>query len=56
MRHALDGFTEAGGRVARFGANFLWQIRLEDEGRRQVCYKFRAPQEDPVRNTADRRC
>ncbi len=55
MRTALEAYTETGGRVARFGANFVWQIRLEDEGRRQLCYKFRAPQEDPVRDTADSR-
>ena len=51
MREALEGFTTRGGKVARFGANFLWQIRLEDEGRVQVCHKFRAPAEDPVRDT-----
>ena len=39
--------------VARFGANFLWQIRLEAEGRQQICYKFRAAAEDPVRNGKD---
>ncbi len=51
MRTALEAFTFQGGRVARFGGNFLWQIRLEEEGQRQVCYKFSAPQEDPVRGT-----
>jgi len=55
MRAALEGFAERGGRVARFGANFLWQVRLEDEGRKQVCHKFRAPAEDPVRGTAESR-
>jgi hypothetical protein len=54
MRHAIDGFVEAGGKLARFGANFLWQIRLEDEGRRQVCYKYWAAAEDPVRDTDQR--
>jgi hypothetical protein len=53
MRAALEAFTENGGRVARFGANFLWQIRLEEAGRRQICHKFRAAAEDPVRGTAD---
>jgi hypothetical protein len=52
MRKALEAFTEAGGNVARFGANFLWQIRLEDEGRRQVCHKFK-PAADSVHATAD---
>src|SRR5262249_36242089 len=42
MREAVDEFIERGGRVARLGANFLWQIRLEAEGRLQVCYKYRA--------------
>jgi hypothetical protein len=54
MRENLDGFVERGGRLARFGGNFLWQIRLESEGRRQVCYKYRARAEDPVRLTPDR--
>jgi hypothetical protein len=34
--------------VARFAGNFMWQTRLEDEGRRQVCYKSRAKTEDPM--------
>jgi len=55
MREALEAFTERGGKVARFGANFLWQIRLEDEGRLQVCHKFLAGAEDPVRNTLQSR-
>ena len=49
MRDALDAYLDAGGRVARFAGNFLWQIRLEDQGRRQLCYKYRARQEDPLR-------
>ncbi|WP_352649171.1 N,N-dimethylformamidase beta subunit family domain-containing protein [Mesorhizobium sp. M0408] len=48
MRDAVDAFVDQGGRVARFAANFMWQTRLEDEGRQQVCYKFRARAEDPV--------
>jgi hypothetical protein len=55
MRDALDGFVEAGGRVARFAANFHWQVRLEHEGRVQVCYKHAARREDPVRNDRARR-
>jgi len=48
MRDAVDAFVEGGGRVARFAGNFLWQIRLEDEGRSQVCHKYRARQDDPL--------
>lgn len=51
MRDAVDEYLESGGRVAHFAANFLWQIRLEDQGRTQVCYKYRARAEDPVRGS-----
>lgn len=52
MRDAVDYLVRRGGRVARFAANFMWQTRLEDEGRRQVCYKYRARAEDPVYDPA----
>ncbi|NOD93768.1 hypothetical protein GS636_13335 [Ruegeria sp. HKCCD4884] len=42
MRHAVDRFAEGGGRVARFAGNFLWQTRIEDQGRTQVSYKYTA--------------
>ncbi len=48
MRDAVDRFVEQGGRVARFAGNFMWQIRMEEGGRRQVCYKYRARAEDPL--------
>ena len=51
MRDALDAWLDGGGRLARFAGNFYWQTRLEDEGRRQVCYKYRAREEDPERHT-----
>lgn len=51
MRVAIEAYVEGGGHLARFGGNFLWQIRLEDEGRRQVCYKFDAITDDPLRST-----
>lgn len=51
MRDAVERYVERGGRLARFGANFLWQIRLADEGKRQVCYKFKAAHNDPVAGT-----
>jgi hypothetical protein len=53
MRDNLDQWLDSGGQVARFGGNFCWQIRLEDDGKKQVCYKYRARDEDPVRNTDD---
>ncbi|AMS45456.1 N,N-dimethylformamidase beta subunit family domain-containing protein [Aminobacter aminovorans] len=51
MRDAIDEFVDGGGRVARFAGNFTWQIRLENEGRDQVCFKSTAPDLDPLRDT-----
>jgi hypothetical protein len=51
MRDTVDAYVDAGGKVARFAGNFMWQTRLEDNGRRQVCYKSRARTEDPQRDT-----
>jgi hypothetical protein len=48
MREAIDAYVDAGGHVARFGGNFMWQIRLEDEGRTQVCHWG---VDDPVEGT-----
>jgi len=53
MRDAVDAFVEQGGHAARFAGNFMWQTRLEDEGRRQVCYKYRARAEDPAYRDGD---
>ncbi len=53
MRDAIDDYVERGGRVARFAGNFMWQTRLEQGGKRQVCYKYRARAEDPVFSSAD---
>jgi hypothetical protein len=47
----VDAYVDGGGRVARFAGNFMWQTRLEDDGRRQVCYKSRAWDEDPLADT-----
>jgi hypothetical protein len=55
MRDAIDAYVDGGGRVARFGANYMWQIRLEDEGRLQVCHKYVAHTSDPLRTAKDRR-
>lgn len=54
MREALDRFIENGGRLARFAGNFGYQIRFEDEGKTQICYKERAHLEDPVARDADK--
>ncbi len=53
MRDTVDAFVERGGHTARFAGNFLWQIRLEDNGRTQACYKYRAREEDPLRGGKD---
>ncbi|MCU9836877.1 hypothetical protein OEZ49_03775 [Ruegeria sp. WL0004] len=50
MRDAVDAYVDGGGNVARFAGNFLWQTRIEDEGRTQVCYKYIADQ-DPLMGT-----
>ena len=51
MRDTIDAYVEGGGNVARFAGNFFWQIRLENDGRTQICYKYRAYEEDPLINT-----
>ena len=53
MRDAVDRYVERGGRAARFAGNFMWQTRLERDGKAQVCYKYRARAEDPVYESAD---
>ena len=50
MREAIDAYVESGGHVARFAGNFVWQIRLEDGGRTQVCHWGA---NDPVVGTKD---
>ena len=53
MRDAIDNFVERGGNAAFFSGNCcFWQVRFEDEGRTMVCYKDRAPTQDPVMGTA----
>ncbi|MBN9045302.1 MAG: hypothetical protein J0H18_06475 [Rhizobiales bacterium] len=51
MRDSMDAYIENGGKVARFAGNFVWQIRLENDGATQVCYKWAARDEDPVRTS-----
>ena len=53
QRDALDAFLENGGKLARFAANMLWQVRIEDG--RQISYKYDAEEKDPVRNDPKRR-
>ncbi len=51
MRDCIDAYVDSGGRVARFAGNFMWQTRLEQQGQLQVCYKYRAFEQDPERNS-----
>ena len=54
MRDAVESYTTNGGNIARFGANFIWQVRLENDGLTQVCYKYPAPYhgiEDPLKES-----
>ena len=53
MRDAIDAYVAGGGRVGRFAGNFMWQTRLESDGKRQICYKYRARAEDPVYRSSD---
>ena len=48
MRDTIEDYVQKGGNIARFAGNFMWQTRIEDEGRTQVCYKYRARDEDPL--------
>jgi hypothetical protein len=54
MRDTVDAFVEKGGNLARFGGNYASQIRLEDDGRTQVCWKELAPTQDPILTTDQR--
>ena len=51
MRDAVDAWVDGGGRVARFAGNFLWQVRIENEGKTMVCHKYMATESDPVMGT-----
>lgn len=55
QRDALDQFTENGGNLARFAANMLWQVRMSEDGKQQICYKIAADELDPVRNDPARK-
>ena len=48
----IEAYVEAGGHLARFGGNFLWQIRLEDEWRgARSATNSMAAKDDPVSDT-----
>ncbi|KRV08790.1 hypothetical protein AXX04_08545 [Pseudomonas aeruginosa] len=53
MRDTLDSYLEAGGNLARFAGNFVWQIRLSEDGATQTCYKD--PRLDPIATTQPER-
>lgn len=55
MRNAVDAWVDRGGNAARFAGNFLWQVRMENDGQTQVCHKYEATEADPVFGTADER-
>jgi hypothetical protein len=55
MREAVDRFVEQGGNVLRCAGNFFWQIRFEDGGNTQVCYKSHAHSRDPLVRTESAR-
>jgi len=45
MRDTVDAFVDAGGRLARLGGNYQWQVRLSEDGTTQYCYRL--PSQDP---------
>ncbi|GAB3561535.1 hypothetical protein GCM10027445_00450 [Amycolatopsis endophytica] len=51
MRAHVDDYVAAGGRVARFAGNFMWQIRLDLQRDTQLTYKYDAGRLDPVAGT-----
>ena len=51
-RKVLDDFVERGGRYARLAGNIIWQVRMEDDLRTQVCHKY-AAHADPERDNPD---
>ncbi|KAF9875444.1 hypothetical protein CkaCkLH20_07264 [Colletotrichum karsti] len=48
MRDTLDNYVDAGGNLARFAGDFLWQVRLDDKLEAQWCY--RTVDADPTAN------
>lgn len=54
MRDHVDAFVNKGGHIARFAGNYLWQVRLEDEGNTEVVYKGDI-EADPLFGTKNQR-
>lgn len=55
MRDNLEAYVADGGNVAFLSGNAVyWQVRYADSGRAMVCYKYAAPEQDPVRDTPER--
>ncbi len=55
MRDNLESFIAKGGNVAFFSGNSIcWQVRVENKGRKLVCYK-REHHRDPVYKTVQHR-
>ena len=54
MRDAVDAFTAAGGNAAIFSGNTcFWQVRFDEDQKAMTCFKYRAGEEDPVRDTPE---
>jgi hypothetical protein len=52
QRGEVERFVDAGGRLAIFSGNTcFWKVRLEDEGARLVCHKWRGFDADPLAET-----
>ena len=51
MRDHLEGWLDAGGKLARFAGNFFWQTRLSDDLMTQTCFKTTAEVADPMAQT-----
>ncbi len=52
QRAALEQHIARGGNyVTMSGNTMFWQVRLEDDGRAMVCYKYKAHEVDPVVGT-----
>lgn len=49
MRDTLDAYVDGGGHLARFGGNYVWQVRLDLDTGVQTCFKD--PSADPIRAT-----